>query len=282
MGFASCFLSLLVHISLVLITLYAPWQGGEIQLDLDKPVYEVELVRLPEQKEPVQVPSSKASGREEVKPKQAQKQAKALPKQQSKAQPAPTPAPKSDPVQIAKQKKKPQEVKTREKEEAKPKQRRETPSQEEVKTPEGVMQEAMQDISDQAEQEAETDEQALARELAQLRQETEAQGVDLESLGRSSSAGATESLYGNLIKKRIRSNWRFPDLGGDDDLQATVKLRISSQGDITEHSLVRSSGNSQFDSSVLRAIARTGSLQAPPNPELKTIRIDFHLQEMSR
>lgn len=71
-------------------------------------------------------------------------------------------------------------------------------------------------------------------------------------------------------------------MGREDDLQATVKITINDQGQITGHNLVQSSGDSQFDRSVLRAIDRTHNLQAPPSPELRSIQITFHLQEMSR
>ncbi|MDZ7762638.1 MAG: cell envelope integrity protein TolA [Desulfovermiculus sp.] len=274
MGFASCLFALLLHIGLVFITMYAPWHGGAISLDLDKPVYEVELVRMPEQKKAVQVPrtSEQEPGR-----KQASQQAKALPRQQPKAKPAP---PK--PVQIAKQdEKKPQASKVTQKKKSEPQESPKPQSREDVKTPESELEDAIQEVTAQAEQEAQTDAEVLAQELAQLSKEQAAQGIDLENLGRSSAREMTERLYGNLIRGRIRTNWRFPDLGGDEDLHATVQIQINEQGEIVDHSLERSSGNPQFDNSVLRAIARTGSLQAPPNPDLKSIRIEFHLQDLT-
>ncbi|MBS3779026.1 MAG: TonB family protein [Desulfovermiculus sp.] len=275
MGFASCLISLLLHIGLVLIAMYAPWHGGTINLDLDQPVYEVELVRMPEQKKAVQVPRT---SKPETGQKKAAKQAKALPKQPSR--PAPSTTPRNKPVQIAKQDKKPRAAKVPEKRKAKPQEPSKPQSREKVKTPEKELEDALREVGSQAEQETLSDEEILAQELAQLSKEQVAQGVDVQSLGRSSSTKGTESLYGNLIRERIRTNWRFPDLGGDDDLQATVRIQINDQGQILDHSLERSSGNPQFDNSVLRAVARTGNLQAPPNPELQTIRIEFHLQDL--
>jgi colicin import membrane protein len=275
MGFASCLISLLLHIGLVLVAMYAPWHGGAINLDLDKPVYEVELVRMPEQKKAVQVPRT---SKPEAGQKKAARQAKAPIKQPSR--PAPSTTPRAEPVQIAKQDRKPRAAQVPEKPKVAPQETAKPKSREEVKTPEKELEDALQEVSAQAEQEILSDEEILAQELARLSKEQAAQGVDVQSLGRSSSTRGTESLYGNLIRERIRTNWRFPDLGADEDLQATVRIQINEQGQVLDHSLEQSSGNPQFDNSVLRAVARTGNLQAPPNPDLQTIRIEFHLQDL--
>lgn len=282
MGFASCLLSLLVHIGLVVLAVYAPWQGGDIHLDLDKPVYEVELVRMPEQKKAVQVSSSKSPDQGSPQKQEVHKQPKTVPRQQAKVQSGPSPAPKkAEPVRIAKQDKKPRATKARPKK-PKPREPQRPKSREEAQTPESVMQEAMQDISAQAEDEEKADQDILAQELAQLRKEAVKQGVDLEGLGSTSSVRGAENVYGNVIRAQIQSNWRFPDIGQNADLKAEVEIRINSQGEITGHNLVRSSGNKQFDASVLRAVARSGNLQPPPTPDLQTIRIVFYLQDMQQ
>lgn len=281
MGFASCLLSLLVHISLVVLAVYAPWQGGDISLDLDKPVYEVELVRMPEQKQAVQVPSSKSPDQGTAHNQEVHKKPQTVPRQQAKVQSAPSPAPKkAEPVRIAKQDKKPRASKKARAKKPKSSKPQKPKSREKAQTPESVMQEAMQDISSQAEKEKKADQDVLAQELAQLREEATQQGVDLEGLGSTSSVRGAENIYGNLIRTQIQSNWRFPDIGRDTDLKAEVEIEINSQGKIVGHSLVHSSGNTQFDASVLRAVARTGDLQPPPNPDLQTIRIAFYLQDM--
>ena len=273
MGVASGLFSLLLHIALVLISIHAPWQGGEIRLDLDKPVYEVELVRMPEQKKAVQVPRTT----QEQGQKKASKQAKVVPKQ---TKPAAAKTPQAKPVQIAQQRKKAPPTKVPQKKEAPPKEPPEPKSRQEVKTPEAELQEALQDVTAQAEQEAASDEEILAQELASLSREQAAQGVDVDNLGRSASAQMTRRLYGNIIRERIRTNWRFPDLGADEDLQAEVRIQINDQGVIVDHSLERASGNPQFDDSVLRAIARTGSLPVPEKLDERTFEVIFHLQEL--
>lgn len=272
MGLASCLLSLLLHISLILLAVFAPWTGTDMRLDLDQPVYEVEVVRLPEQKEAVNVPRPGPNdGKQAVGKKQPAKQARTPPKAQPKA------------VKIAKEEKKPQAARTpQKKRESRPQEPPGARSREDIQTPESVMQEALQDASEQAEKEAERDEDVLGQELAQLRQQAAERGVDLKNLGRTSSRKGSEGVYGALIRNRIQSNWRFPDMGREENLQATVKITINDQGQITGHNLIQSSGDAQFDSSVLRAIDRTGNLQAPPSPELQSIQITFHLQEMSR
>ncbi len=280
MGLASCLLSLLLHISLILLAVFAPWQGTDMRVDLDQPVYEVEMVRLPEQKETVNVPRSSTSDQDQAaQKKQPSQQVKPPPKSKPRATPAP--APKSEAVQIAKEDTKPQATRApQKKKEPEPEDASRPQSRQDAQTPESVMQEAMRDAGERAEKETESDEDVLGQELAQLRQEAAEQGMDLDNLGRTSSVKGAEGVYGALIRERIRSNWRFPDMGREDDLQATVQITINDQGQITDHSLIRSSGDSQFDSSVLRAIDRTGNLQSPPSQELKSIQITFHLQEM--
>ena len=274
MGYASCLLSLLLHVGVLLLAVYAPWTGGDPRLDLDQPVYEVELVRMPEQKEAVQVPRD--AGRETPKQKKAQKQPQAPAKKRPQAKPVP-----AEPIRVA-EKKKPQASKVPEKKREQPAEAPSKPkSKAEAKTPERVMQEAMQDISARAEKETAAEEDELQDVLAQLKQQAVEQGMEPGRLGRSSAAQGTEMVYAALVRERIRSNWRFPDLGQDQDLQATVVLKINKQGEILEHSLEQTSGNAQFDSSVMRAIARTRALQPPPNEDLQTVRIAFHLQEMT-
>jgi colicin import membrane protein len=278
MGLASCLLSLLLHLSVIVLALVGPWWGGEMRMDLDQPVYEVEVVRMPEQKKAVQVPDTSRQ-----KPKAQQKtpkQVKTRPKAQAKPRPAPSKPSRAEPVQIAKKEAKPQAAKVREKERPRPSKRPQAAAETQAKTPERVMQEALKDVSAQAEQESAEETDDLKNVLAQLKQDAAAQGVDTGNLGRSASAGGTEKVYGALVRNRIQANWRFPDLGQDKDLTATVRIRIDAQGTILDQFMQEPSGNAQFDSSVLRAIARTGQLQPPPNPDLRTVRITFHLQDM--
>jgi colicin import membrane protein len=272
MGLASCLLSLLLHLSVIVLALVGPWWGSEMRMDLDQPVYEVEVVRMPEQKKAVQVPDT--SRQKTSAQKKAPRQVKAQPK------PAPSKQPRAEPVQIAGKDEQPQAAKVRQKERPKPSKRPQAAAETQTKTPERVMQEALKEVSTQAEQESAEETNDLEDALAQLKQEAAAQGVDQDNLGRSASAGGTKRVYGALVRERIQANWRFPDLGQSQDLTATVRIRIDAQGKILDQSMLEPSGNAQFDNSVLRAIARTGRLQPPPSPDLRTVRITFHLQDM--
>ena len=275
MRFASCLLSLFAHLALIGFVIYAPWGSANLHLDLDKPVYEVEFVRLPEQKEAVRI--SKQSATEKTSGPQQAKKAKALPSPRPQAKVSP-PAPSPEPVRIAAKKKRPSaRTAPKKKKRAKP-QKRSSKKSRQVKTAESVVQEAMQDVGQKAEKEQKSDEDILAGELAGIRQELAKQGQDVAALGQSSSARGTESVYGQVVKQRIKANWRYPGLGQDRGLQAQVRLQITPKGRIAQTSIVRSSGNSQFDSSVLRAIADTGRLEEPPG-QVRTLTITFHAQD---
>jgi colicin import membrane protein len=277
MSYVCYLLSLCLHICLILLAMYAPWGSGELRVDLEKPVYEVELVRMPEQKKIVQVP--RLSGQRKIGPKQAHQQAKALPKPESKPKAAPAKPAQDRPVQIAKDQHRPKATRVREKKEQKPREEAKATGSEVAKTPERELDEALQEITAQAEQEAQKVEDDLSSTLSALKQEVMEQGFDPDALGRSSSAGGTEKVYGQLVKNRIQTNWRFPDMGREENLQATVRISINDTGEIRDRRLERSSGDSQFDSSVLRAIDRTGKLP-DPETDLRTVHITFHLQDM--
>ncbi len=277
MGYVCYLLSLCLHICLILLAIYAPWGSGELRVDLDKPVYEVELVRMPEQKKTVQVPRS--SGQKMVEQKKGHQQAKALPRPKPKPKAVPAKPTQSSPVQIAKERHRPQATKVRKKKEQKLREEAKASGREMAKTPERELDEALQEITAQAEQEAAKDKNDLRSTLSALKQEALKQGIGPEALGRSSSFRGTERVYGQLVKNRIQTNWRFPDMGREDNLQATVRITINDTGEIRDRSLERSSGDAQFDSSVLRAIDRTGKLPDPES-DLRTVHITFHLQDL--
>jgi colicin import membrane protein len=277
MGYVCYLLSLCLHICLILLAIYAPWGSGEFRVDLDKPVYEVELVRMPEQKKTVRIPRS--SGQKLGEQKKGHQQAKALPRPKPKPKAVPAEPAQKRPVQIAKEQHRPKATKVRETKERKPREEAKATGREVAKTPERELDEALQEITAQAKQEATKDTDDLRSTLSALKQEYLEQGIDPGELGRSSSAQGRERIYGQLVKNRIQTNWRFPDMGREEDLQATVLLTINDTGEIRDRSLEESSGDPQFDSSVLRAIDRTGKL---PEPEfdLRAVYITFHLQDM--
>ncbi len=68
--------------------------------------------------------------------------------------------------------------------------------------------------------------------------------------------------YRQTLRSRIRSGWRWFDV--TTSLVTRVSFRIDPRGEISEVRIVASSGNPEFDSSVLRAIAKANPLPPPP------------------
>ncbi|MCB0353948.1 MAG: TonB C-terminal domain-containing protein [Bdellovibrionales bacterium] len=68
--------------------------------------------------------------------------------------------------------------------------------------------------------------------------------------------------YQKLLERFIRSGWRWHDPAAP--LEARVCFRISPEGKLSDIALCGTSGNSQYDSSVLRAVAKADPVPAPP------------------
>jgi TonB family protein len=68
--------------------------------------------------------------------------------------------------------------------------------------------------------------------------------------------------YRDLLMNTVRSGWRW--YGGGGRLIATVSMRISKEGVISNERVIVSSGDRSFDESVLRAIRRADPLPPPP------------------
>ncbi|MCF8106319.1 MAG: TonB family protein [Desulfohalobiaceae bacterium] len=249
---------------ILVFSLYPPFQGSRSFIDLDKPVYEVELVNFPQKK-----PTSKA----EKIPAKAPEKPKADTGLKKQVQPRIPKAP--PPVEIA-QKKKKQPAALKKKED-KP---RKAPSTQAPPTPEKVLASAMADIEKNAQPEKREEPETpdyLAQALSDIKQDVKQRGP--ENPG-SSGTSTRESLYGGLVEARIKENWRFPGIDDTTPLSAKVELRINSEGKILETTILDSSGRPDFDRSVKKAIAETRILPRPYNQRLQKIVISFHSQEL--
>ncbi len=104
--------------------------------------------------------------------------------------------------------------------------------------------------------------------------------------GAAAENGITILLYKLEIYERIKGNWSYVSLLGPDnkkDFIAIVELQVKRDGTVLKTKVTRSSGNAQFDESVLKAIKRSTPL--PPFPEgyRKTydeIEINFNLSDL--
>ena len=100
-------------------------------------------------------------------------------------------------------------------------------------------------------------------------------------------SGIAIQLYKLEVENRIKENWGYPAAFIDPEkareLEASVIVKVSSDGSILKSWFEKASGNPGFDESVRKAIERSNPL--PPFPEgyLKTyeeIEITFNLKEL--
>ncbi len=70
-------------------------------------------------------------------------------------------------------------------------------------------------------------------------------------------------LYFRTVQQRVKDAWTFP--GGSNELSADVEFSISADGTLNSVKIAKSSGDSAFDDSVLRAIRRAAPFPPPPD-----------------
>ncbi|MBN8548914.1 MAG: cell envelope integrity protein TolA [Deltaproteobacteria bacterium] len=212
-------------------------------------------------------------------PKDDKKQTMAPPK---KVQ-APAPAKeekkeeKKEEVKTKPETKKPEEkaeVSLKEKEKEKEK-------KEPVKKPEKVAKKEVKETS------ADIDKRLASAMQRYLGESTDAggKGFGAARLGGKGMGGGTllpaEALmYRDLLKNRIKQGWRWYDTMAA--LQSGVVFEISSSGEISNVEIVSSSGNREFDDSVLRAVYKASPVPAPPEKVyeyFKKVRMVFDPRE---
>lgn len=69
--------------------------------------------------------------------------------------------------------------------------------------------------------------------------------------------------YYSMVVNKIKQQWIFPE-SIDKDLLAIITIRIAKDGSITINRMEKSSGNTLFDRSALRAISKASPLPPPP------------------
>ncbi len=79
--------------------------------------------------------------------------------------------------------------------------------------------------------------------------------------------------YSALIQQKILSEWIHPEF--DAYLEAIISFRIDREGKVVYHNLEKSSGNTLFDRSAIKAVLKASPL--PPPPVEEEVEIRFHL-----
>lgn len=84
--------------------------------------------------------------------------------------------------------------------------------------------------------------------------------------------------YQTLLKQRLRAAHEKPP-GVSDLLQAEVRFNISASGVLSNVTIVRSSGNADFDQSVLAAFSRYRPIGPPPSGKADTWILTFKMRD---
>lgn len=270
---SSCILSLLIHGLVFALVLLGPFQDRKPSVDLDKPVYEVELVRAPE---PEPEPEQEVSESEEAVQEEEQAPEEEPRERPEAAKVRQSPPRDSGAERIPRKSRAPDRPQKKAKKSVDPEKSRPRKKPEAPREPTGdkVLDDALQDLQKDVETEREQ-ERTVARELENLRKQR------LASDSGKAASVQREKLYASLVEQRIKQNWRFPPIGGDSNLVAEVRVQVQPDGEIADYTLVRGSGRGDYNDSVLRAIEETERLPKPPQ-DLDTISITFNLQELRR
>ncbi len=246
MQFAAFLASTILHLVLIIFSVNYSGISKIKPVDLNREVHMVELVYMAEpQPAPpapqIPEPAKPEPPRPEPVPEPAEPEVQ-IPRPDPVPEPEPRPEPKPEP-----------------KPEPEPEPRPEpdpTPAPPEKKEP--------------------TAQERLARELAELRSDVERETstqVPREQAG-------LQEIYAATAERLIKGNWRYPRIGGTQNLVVRVEVEIDQTGRIVRSRVVRSSGREDFDHSALRAIEDTRQLPEPPTVRIRTLIIDFNLQDL--
>jgi TolA protein len=105
--------------------------------------------------------------------------------------------------------------------------------------------------------------------LVKLRSEISLKASSNSSKGGSDTAlaqtgkGSIFDEYYTKIRKEIWQQWVFPDFG-QKDFEAIIAIRIMKDGTISIQKIEKSSGNSFFDKSAIKALTKASPVSPPP------------------
>ena len=296
------FLSLALHALLVGVA--ALNLSTALKVDMDKPMYTVDLVSLNPSEDPAAGETGEAAGAPpalaEGQAEEQQAAAASIPPPPAKAERA-KPEPKVDDAKAISEKKVEEKKKPEKKEEKKAEKTPPQPAKPEEKklSKEDLLKQALQDVKQDVSSKSKTAKSdapkpdPVAGELAALRKSTggnifTAGGTGPGGAGGGKGTGAggsgsgLMSVYGDIVKQVIKKNWRYPAFGTENNVAVTLEIRIDPSGKILSSKVVAPSGKPDFDDSTMRAVAETETLPPPRVKTLDTLRITFNLQELRK
>jgi len=290
------FLSLALHA--MLVTVAALNLSAVLKVDMDKPMYTIDLVSLNVSEDPAAGETGEAAG---APPLLAEGQPEEQAKEQSAAPipPAPAAAEKAKPEPKADDAKPIADKKVEDKKQDKKEEKAPAKPEEKKLSREELLKQALQDVKQDVSSKAQTAKapapkpDPVAGELAALRKSTGGNiftaggtGPGGAGGGKGTGAGGTGSglmsVYGDIVKQVIKKNWRYPAFGTENNVAVTLEIKIDPQGKILSSKVVTPSGKPDFDDSTMRAVAETETLPPPRVKTLDTLRITFNLQELRK
>lgn len=289
-------LSLVLHATLV--TLAALNLSTALRVDMDKPMYTVDLVSLNVSEDPAAGETGEAAG---APPLLAEGQPEDQAKEQAAAPIPPTPAAaeKAKPESKADDAKPIADKKVDDKKQEKKEEKAPAKPEEKKLSREELLKQALQDVKQDVSAKAKTAKadapkpDPVAGELAALRKSTGGNiftaggtGPGGAGGGKGTGAGGTGSglmsVYGDIVKQIIQKNWRFHAFGTETNVAVTLEIKIDPQGKILSSKVVTPSGRPDFDDSTMRAVAETEALPPPRIKNLEILHITFNLQELRK
>ncbi len=311
-------ISLLLHASLILLAM--TWSASSpVKISLDMPVYQVDLVSLAPSPQapkattaPVRKPSAPLAKPDAIplpEPAAPKKTPKApenpvkAPEVKPVAKPIPKPVPKPEPKveKISPKKvktthppkKKPKKTEVKKAEVKKPESKK-APQKKRVSkkptkpkkpakpkmTAEEALAADLASIGNLVEKKEKAKQRAIAEDLASL--SGAAQSTAVQGAADGSGASGLVQVYGAIVMQEVKKHWRYPVFGQKENLAARVQVSVKSTGEITDIKLLESSGNVDFDDSVLSALKDTEVLPEPPGSSIRTIIVNFNLRDLDQ
>lgn len=297
----SFFLSLSLHAALLALAIVGV--GDHFKVDMDKPMYTVNLVSLNQSEDPAAGEMGEAAGAPP--PQEAQEDSAAAQAQEAASKPIDLKAEKARPEPVKDDAKAISEKKADEKKKPEPEKKPESEKKEpeKKKSREDLLKEALQDVkkdvaaTDKAKPKADAKKDvkkdAVASELAELRKGAGGNiftaggtGPGGAGGGKGTGAGGTGSglmsVYGAIVEQAIKKNWRYPTFAQDKNVAVVLEIKIDQRGGISSSRVLTPSGKPDFDDSAMRAVAQTEKLPPPPTKNVDTLRITFNLQDLRK
>jgi colicin import membrane protein len=101
------------------------------------------------------------------------------------------------------------------------------------------------------------------RSVITLKASGDNRNLNEKTVSAPSGKGGTSEDYYTKITKEIWQQWVYPNVGKK-DIEAVVSIKILRDGTAIVQKIEKSSGNSVFDKSALRALAKASPLPPPP------------------